>query len=133
MSKDSRNAKINSKDNKESKKKVNPKSFQSDDSSDSNNLGNYFRDILGSINRNRSTSFIVFSIAFTMFLVVYFQVRYDQQQRYSPDRLKEDQDVSSYYNRIIGRSLGNYWFTKWHRRSSYKKEVSRTIKIMVYY
>jgi len=94
MSSKDRNAKQASKD----KKKPNSNNSQAETPSDTSNLGNTIKDFLSAINRNRSFSFVVFSISFFMFLIVYFQIKYDQQQRYSPDNLKEDQDVK--YNQL---------------------------------
>jgi len=89
MSSKDKNAKVNSKD----KKKVNPKSIQNDDDLGGNNPAANIKDIIETVKRNKSTSFIVFLVGLMFFLIVYFQIKYDQQQRFSPDSMKENADV----------------------------------------
>lgn len=90
MSSKEKTQKPQSKDNKKEKKGSRP-----DKRIDETPDYNLIQEFMTTVKRNKMNSFIVFSIAALLFLIVYFQFKYELQQRYSPDHMKEDADVSS--------------------------------------
>lgn len=101
---------MSSKDKKSpSKEKKKPNTYsgaKTDDIPVSQDILNSFKELLNSIKRNKSFSFIVFSVLLVFFLIIYFQIKYDQQQRFSPDSLKENQDVYINYLSVNNQYLG---------------------------
>ncbi len=91
MKKNSRDNKVNSKDAKR-------KNFDNSLNEELSGPGisEILKGMLTEMKRNKKKTAIIFVIIFISFLFFYFQYKYDQQQRFSPDSLKDHQDVSQY-------------------------------------
>jgi hypothetical protein len=89
-----RDSKVNSKDKRKSYENQNEELGES-------SYADTFKDLYSDMKRNKPKYLIIFSILTFAFLVLYFQWKYDQQQRFSPDKNKDDPDVHLKIN-ILG-------------------------------